>query len=185
LELLQAARIVLEIVPAARFLLIGPLDPDKPDALTPETARDYGVAEACIFTGMRQDMPELYALMNVFVLPSHRESFPRSPMEASAMGVPCVVTDVPGCRETVEHGRNGLLVPLGDVHALAEAIIELLTDGEKAQLMGKEGRRMALERFDERQVFDKVRTEYARLLLHKGLAAPPLFSLDRQGGQEK
>jgi glycosyltransferase involved in cell wall biosynthesis len=172
LELLTAARIVLEEVPTARFLIIGPIDPEKPDALTPDIAHEYGVADACTFAGMRHDMPELYALMHVFALPSHRESFPRSPMEASAMGVPCVVTDIPGCRETVEHGRNGFLVPLGDVQALAGAVLDLLTDRPRAHRMGTEGRRIALERFDERLVFEKVKAEYARLLREKGLPVP-------------
>ncbi|MDY7079457.1 MAG: glycosyltransferase family 4 protein [Chloroflexota bacterium] len=171
-ELLQAAYTILQQIPTARFLIIGPIDYDKPDALTPDIARDYNITDACIFTGMRQDMPELYALMDVFVFPSHRESFPRSPMEASAMGVPCVATDIPGCREAVEHELNGLMVPPGDVQALADAIVELLTDQEKARRMGEEGRRMALERFDEQLIFEKVKLEYARLLQAKGLTLP-------------
>jgi glycosyltransferase involved in cell wall biosynthesis len=148
------------------------VDRDKPDALTPAIAHEYGLAAACTFTGMRQDLPEIYALMNLFVLPSHRESFPRAPMEASAMGVPCIVTDVPGCRETMEHRRSGLLVPLGNVQALAGAMLDLLTDRHKAQRMGREGRRLALERFDERLVFARVKAEYARLLRQKGLPSP-------------
>jgi glycosyltransferase involved in cell wall biosynthesis len=172
LELFEAARIIRERVPEVRFLIIGPEDTNKPDALTPHSAERYGVADICHFTGMRQDMPELYSLMNVLVLPSHREGFPRVPMEASAMKVPCVVTDIRGCRETVEHGRNGLLVPVGDVKALAAAIIELLTDREKARCTGEEGRRIALERFDERLVFEKVKSEYSRLLREKGLPVP-------------
>jgi len=172
LELLAAARIVLDWVPAAHFLFVGPLDGEKPDALHPGVARDQGLAGACIFAGMRQDMPELYALMDLFVLPSHRESFPRSPMEASAMGVPCVVTGVPGCREAVEHGRNGLLVPLGDVEALAWAILRLLADPDEARRLGREGRRLALERFDERSVFERVEAGYARLLAERGLPLP-------------
>jgi glycosyltransferase involved in cell wall biosynthesis len=172
LELFAAARLVREKVSDVHFLFIGPVDTEKPDALTPETARDYSIADICHFLGMRQDMPELYALIDVFVLPSHREGFPRAPMEASAMKVPCVVTNIRGCREAVEHGRNGLLVPLGDVQALADAIIELLTDREKARRMGEEGRCMALERFDERLVFEKVKAEYARLLRAKGLPVP-------------
>lgn len=172
LELLQAAGWVREHIPSIRLLIIGPVEFEKPDAFKPESAGQYGLADACIFTGMRQDMPELYALMDVFVLPSHREGLPRSPMEASAISVPCVVTDIRGCREVVEHGRNGLLVPLGDVQALAGAIVELLTDREKARRMGEEGRRMALERFDERLVFEKVKAEYARLLQEKGFPVP-------------
>jgi glycosyltransferase involved in cell wall biosynthesis len=168
LELLQAIQTVRQHVPTVRLLIIGPIDIEKPDALTPQLAQEYDLAECCIFTGMRHDMPELYALMDVFALPSHRESFPRSPMEASAMGVPSVVTDIPGCRETVEHNRNGLLTPLGDVPALAQTIIELFTRPEKAKQMAVEGRRMALTRFDEQFVFDKVKAEYQRLLRAKG-----------------
>jgi glycosyltransferase involved in cell wall biosynthesis len=167
LELLAAAQQVTAQLPHARLLIIGPLDVEKEDALSPAIAADYGLADACIFTGMRQDMPELYALMDVFVLPSHREGFPRSPMEASAMGVPCIVTDIRGCREAVEHGRNGLLVPLGNVNALANAILDLLTNPDKARQMGQSGRQMAEEQFDERSIFAKVKAEYARLLAEK------------------
>lgn len=172
LELFAAARIVAQAVPAVRFLIVGPVDAEKLDSLTPATAREYDVDEICVFPGLRNDMPELYALMDVFALPSHREGFPRSAMEASAMGVPCVVTDVRGCREAVEHGRNGILVPLGDTRALAAAILDLLNDHKKARDMGAEGRRIALERFDEQRVFDLIKAEYARLLREKGLPVP-------------
>jgi glycosyltransferase involved in cell wall biosynthesis len=172
LELLQAAQIVHRQLPTVRFLIIGPIEPDKADSLTPEVAAEYGVEAICTFTGLRQDMPELYALMDCFVLPSHREGFPRAPMEASAMGVPCVVTNIRGCREAVEEGRNGHLVPLKDGEAVARSILELLTDREKAARMGVEGRRMAEDRFDERLVFRRVAHEYSRLLAEKGVLAP-------------
>lgn len=171
-ELLAAVSTITRDVPELSLLIVGPIDHEKPDALTPAVADEYGLTDTCIFTGLRHNMPALYALMDVFVLPSHREGFPRSPMEASAMGVPCVVTDIRGCREAVEHGRNGLLVPLGDVDALAAAIQGLLTDKEEAQRMGAAGRQMAEERFDERRVFEIVQAEYARLLQAKGLPVP-------------
>jgi glycosyltransferase involved in cell wall biosynthesis len=168
LELFQAAQQILKAVPGTQFLVIGPLDSEKTDALTPATAQTYGITESFTFTGMRQDMPELYALMDVFVLPSHREGFPRSPMEASAMGVPCVVTDIRGCREAVKHNHNGLRVPLGDYTALAQAILNLLANPNQAQQMGLVGRQMAVKHFDEQLVFATVKTEYARLLEEKG-----------------
>ncbi|MGE5264359.1 MAG: glycosyltransferase, partial [Acidobacteriota bacterium] len=171
LELFAAAQQVRAQIPSVHFVFVGPVD-EKPDALSPDTAREYGIADVCHFLGMRRDMPELYALMDVFVLPSHREGFPRAPMEAAAMRVPCVVTDIRGCRETVEQGRNGLLVPLGNTGALADAIIQLLEDRERARRMGEEGRRMAAEHFDERVVFEKVKAEYARLLTAKGISTP-------------
>jgi glycosyltransferase involved in cell wall biosynthesis len=113
-----------------------------------------------------------YKVMNVLVLPSLFEGMPRVVMEASAMQVPAVVTNVRGNREAVEHGRNGLSVPLGNVQALVEAIVELLNDREKAQFMGEQGRRIALERFDERLVLKKMKAEYAWLLREKGLPVP-------------
>jgi glycosyltransferase involved in cell wall biosynthesis len=171
-ELLQAAAIIRKQLPQARFLIIGPADDEKRDALTPEVAQRYGVSDVCLFPGPRQDLPELLGLMDVFVLPSHREGFPRSPMEASAMGVPCVVSDVRGCREVVDHGRNGLIVPLGDVKGLSDALLRLLSDPAEAKRLGAEGRFIAAQRFDQRTVFGTVQREYRRLLRSKGLTAP-------------
>lgn len=164
LDLLEAGKKVSAEVPNVHFLIVGPYDEEKPDALRPEVAERYGVADRCRFLGMRHDMPELYALMDVLVLPSYREGFPRAPMEAAAMGVPAVVTDIRGCREAVQHGENGLLFPTGDVDALAAALIELLRDGDRRARMGVTGRAMAEDRFDEQKVFDRVLREYERLL---------------------
>jgi glycosyltransferase involved in cell wall biosynthesis len=89
-------------------------------------------------------------------------------------------SDIRGCREAVLHNANGLLVPLHDDWAMADAIVELLTDRERARCLGEEGCRLALERFDERLVFDKVKAGYARLLREKGRSAPELQSLTMQ-----
>lgn len=80
------------------------------------------------------------------------------------MSVPTVVTDIRGCREAVEHGVNGLLFPVGDSDALAQAVVELLCDDERRAQMGAAGRGIAEERFDEQKVFDRVLSEYDRLL---------------------
>jgi len=106
------------------------------------------------------------------VLPSLFEGVPRVVMEASAMGVPSVVTDVKGNREAVTHDRNGLLVPFGDVPALTSAILRILTEPDTAQRLSAGALRIAAERFDERLVFEKVKAEYARLLRAKGRALP-------------
>lgn len=171
-EIFAAAQVVRAEIPNVHFLLVGPPDTEKKDSISPADAEEAGVADICTFLGMRDDMPELYTAMDVFILPSYREGFPRSAMEASAMGVPCIVTDVRGCREAVEHDRNGLIVPMGDADALAKAILELLGDTDRARRLGETGRRMARERFDEQPVFETVKSEYARLLRAKGLAAP-------------
>jgi glycosyltransferase involved in cell wall biosynthesis len=168
-ELLEAARIVRRSHPGVRFLLVGHTDHEKADRVSPEAARELDGEGTCVFAGFREDMPELYLAMDVFVLPSQREGFPRAPMEASAMKVPCVVTDVRGCRQAVRAGDNGLLVPVGDARALAEAICGLLDDRSLARRLGEQGRRRAIEEFDERRVFAIVLSEYERLLGAKGL----------------
>lgn len=170
-ELLEAARIVRERHPCARFLFVGAPDDEKSDQISPLATRRVEHDGACLFAGFRHDMPELYRSMDVFVLPSHREGFPRAPMEASAMKVPCVVTDVRGCRQAVRQGRNGLLVPVGDPRALAQAILAVLADAGLARQLGEEGRRLALAEFDQRRVFATVLSEYERLLEAKGLRA--------------
>lgn len=167
LEFFQAAARVRTKKPEVRFLVVGPMDTAKKDVVTPQTAAEYGVSDVCVFAGHRNDMPEMYALMDIFVLPSYREAFPRTPMEASAMGIPSVVTDVRGCRTAVQHERNGLIVPLHDVEALAQAWLRLLDQPETRARMGREGMRMAREQFDEQAVFNKVKAEYARLLKEK------------------
>ncbi|MEM7112986.1 MAG: glycosyltransferase family 4 protein [Chloroflexota bacterium] len=163
LEFLQAAKQIDEHVPDASFLIVGPIDHEKSDAITPDVAVEYGIADKCYFAGNRTDLVELFSLMDLFVLPSHREGFPRTLMEAAAMGLPRVVTDVRGCRDAVENGRNGFVVPLGDVPALANAITTLLTDEQLAHRMGEAGRQMAVEQFDDRLVFDQIHAEYERL----------------------
>lgn len=169
IEFFQAAQRVRAAMPNARFLIVGPVDTAKSDVVTPDTAKEFGVADACIFAGHRNDMPQLYALMDVFTLPSYREAFPRTPMEASAMGVPTVVTNVRGCRTAVRQGVNGLIVPLHDSNALAQAWLDLLTYPEERARMGREGMRVAREQFDEQIVFNKVKAEYARLLEERGV----------------
>jgi glycosyltransferase involved in cell wall biosynthesis len=110
--------------------------------------------------------------MDVLVLPSLFEGIPRVIMEAAALGVPAVASDVKGNREAVADGRSGLLVPLGDVPALADAVAGVLADPERARRLGDGARQLAVERFDERRVFERVRAEYADHLSRKGLPVP-------------
>lgn len=170
LDFLAAGQQLVQKVPNVRFLIVGRSDPGKADAVQPQAAEAYGIAEHCLFLGRRpnEELPVLYRLMQVLVLPSLFEGIPRVVMEAAAMGVPAVVTDVKGNREAVEHNRNGLRVPLGDVSALTDAVVALLQDLTRARRMGEAGYQMAHERFDERRVFDVILTQYAHLLQKKG-----------------
>lgn len=172
LEIAEAMTAVFRELPGARLLVIGPDEGDRFDALRPSDPRFDGIRERTVFAGLRHDMPEMFALMDVFLLPSHREGFPRSPMEAAAMRRPAIVTDVTGCRETVQDGYNGFLVPKGDAGALAARTLELLRDPELARRMGDNGRRLAEDRFDERKVFAVVADTYRELLAQRPATRP-------------
>ena len=166
-EMLQAARLIARRMPEARFVFVGAVETAKGDALDPGIIAELGLEGVVSFLGHRADMPELYAIMDVLALPSYREGFPRAPMEAAAMGVPAVVTDVRGCRQTVADGETGYLVPPRDADALAAALLDLLDDDAKRHAFGRAARRKALAEFDERVVFARVEAAYAELLARR------------------
>jgi lipopolysaccharide/colanic/teichoic acid biosynthesis glycosyltransferase len=172
LELFDAIRMLKDRFPRIRLVMVGPVDSARADAIRPATAASYGIAAHTIFTGYRHEVPELYALMNICVLPSHREGMPRSPMEAAAMGIPCVATAIRGCREVVRNGETGLLIPVGNATALADGIAHILGDQPAALRMGARARQVARESFDERLVFERVKHAYDRLLRERPSAAP-------------
>jgi glycosyltransferase involved in cell wall biosynthesis/ribosomal protein S18 acetylase RimI-like enzyme len=170
-QFFEAARVVRDAVPRARFVVIGGGDPEKADRITPEEVER--AREDVVFTGWRDDVPELLALMDVFVLASWREGMPRSAIEAAAMGKPLVLTDIRGCREVARDGVEGLLVPPRLAVPLANAIHRLASDAKLRRRLGAAARTRASERFDERQVCDKVVGHYRRLLTAKGLTSIP------------
>ena len=173
LDLFAAARLVRDQVPDAHFVFIGPVDHAKADAVYPEEADAFGIADVSRFTGLRLDLPELYSLMDVFVLPSYREGFGRALIEASAMRKPTVASNIRGCREAVADGRTGFLFPVGNAVEMAERIVTLLSDQGLAARMGREGRAMVLESYDERSVNSSILHEYCRLMQQKEVPARP------------
>lgn len=163
-EVFAAAAALQHTHPAARFVVVGPPDLDKADAITQDeldrAAEDSGV----IFLGMREDVERLYPAFDLYVLASHREGFPRSAMEAAAMGLPLVATDIRGCRQVVDHGRTGLLVPVGDSRALTEAIARLADDADLRTAMGEASTRKAVAEFDDRRQIEITLEVYERAL---------------------
>jgi len=123
-------------------------------------------------SGARDDVARLYAGMDILVLASRREGFPLTPMEAAAMGVPVVATDIRGCRQVVDDGTTGLLVPVGDPVALAGAIERLATDPAERRRLGAAARDKARNCFDQRRCIDITLATYERLLIRAGRAAP-------------
>lgn len=154
-EFVEAARTVRTFHPNARFILVGGADP-KPGSPTTQQLRswiDEGLIE---WPGMVEDVRPYLRQSTTFVLPSYREGLPRSTQEAMAIGRAVITTDVPGCRATVDHGLNGLLVPPRDPAALAEAMIRLAADRPLAIAMGRRSRQMAEAQFDVDKVNDRL-----------------------------
>jgi glycosyltransferase involved in cell wall biosynthesis/ribosomal protein S18 acetylase RimI-like enzyme len=177
-EFFAAARAIRESRPDVRFIAVGDIDTHKADAVPVtdiEDARDH-----VLVTGWREDIPELLAAMDVFVLASWREGLPRSAIEAAAMGKPLVVTDIRGCREVVRDGLEGFLVPPRDAPRLAGAIERLVSDPPLRQRMGAAARARAIERFDEARVADAVAAWSQRLLQRKQIG--PTVDRDMPSG---
>jgi glycosyltransferase involved in cell wall biosynthesis len=174
LELFDAARRLRARGLDFRLLIVGPVDAEMTDALRPDAADAFGLRDVTVFAGYRHDMPAIYALMTLLVLPSHREGLPRAPMEASAMGVPTIATAIRGCREVVRPGENGELVPVRDATTLAAAIERVLRTPGLAASLGSNAVAMARAEFDEQIVFARVRRAYEELLSAKGLRAPAM-----------
>jgi len=148
----EAARRVKAQHPQARFRLVGWFDehPDRIDLRDLRAWVDAGVIE---YLGKLEDVRPAIAASSVFVLPSfYPEGQPRSVLEAMAMGRPIITTDWPGCRETVEPGRNGFLVPPGEVDALTEAMRRFLQHPELIPAFGQESRDIAEARYDVHKV---------------------------------
>jgi glycosyltransferase involved in cell wall biosynthesis len=164
-EFFNAAQMILKVKPDTRFLVVGPDDPEKHDAITPAWVQErYGLSKEIVFAGVQYEMPITYAAMDVFTLPTHRDSWPRSPMEAAAMGLPAVVSNLPGVAPMVEQGKTGYAVPVGDSARLASAVLEIIGNRDSAREMGDNARHFAETRYDEQKVFQRVEDIYGSIL---------------------
>ncbi len=129
-----------------------------------EQINQHGLQDRIQILGQRKDITDLLAITDIYVLPSYREGLPRSLIEAQAMSVPCVATDIRGCREVVEDGVTGFLITPGDSEALGEALQKLLKEPELGLRMGQEGRLRMHRFFDEAEVGHKVMSIYEEVL---------------------
>ena len=146
----------------ARFVWVGAPDPDKVDAL-------QGEIDGVRLLGTHDAMEKVYPALDVFALPSYREGFSRSGMEAAACGVATVLSDIRGCREVGAHERELLLVPPRDPQALTAAIGRLLHDAPLRARLGSAARARALTHFNQRAVADTSLATYAAVARRKRL----------------
>jgi len=158
-ELFEAARAILGRRTDVAFVVAGPYDADKGDPLSPD---DVAAAEAAgvRMLGHRDDPERLYQALDVYVLASHREGFPRSAMEAAATGLPIVACDIRGCRQVVDHGVTGLLGPVRDATALERNVEALVAEEGLRRRMGEAALAKARRDFDQQTVIDRTLATY-------------------------
>ncbi len=144
--------------------LVGGIDDSGPDAIPREQLERWDASGAVRWRGFCRDMPEVVRGANVVCLPTlYREGLPRALTEGALAGRSLVASDVPGCRDVVQHERTGLRVPPGDARALADAVARLVDDRLRSHL-GQQARALALTRFTSAHVIDRTLGIYERLL---------------------
>ncbi|MDL2318925.1 glycosyltransferase family 4 protein [Eubacteriales bacterium OttesenSCG-928-A19] len=151
LEYLEAARIVRRQVPESVFDVVGYYD-TNPTAISPQLLKPYFDEGIAFFHGQQEDVYPFIARCRFFVLPSYHEGTPKSILEALAVGRPVLTTDAPGCRDTVESGINGYVVPPQNAKALAEKMLYLIEHPTVSLRMAEASYRKACEKYDVRFV---------------------------------
>ena len=167
-ELLAAVELMRSEGLPVRLALVGMADPAKPDALDTETLTAAGV----MILGPQDPIEPYFRAFDILALPSHREGFPRVPMEAAAMCLPVVTTNIRGCREVVANNLTGILVPANDFRALTDALLALTLDPDLRTKYGDSARELAYNQFDiHAQIRIVLRTYSA---LRQSVSAAPI-----------
>ena len=178
-EFLQAMAMVRERFPGAQAVIVGEVSLD--DELQ-RLVSDSGLGGGLHLLGRRSDIPEVLSAFDVFVLSSHDEGMSNAILEAMAMKLPVVATDVGGTGEVVRHGASGLLVPPKRPEPLADAISEILAKPARAGEMGELGREIVVERFSARAMVLQMERLYGELLRERGIRVPAGRALEVSQG---
>jgi glycosyltransferase involved in cell wall biosynthesis len=159
-EVIEAASLLKKEDPSIEIQIAGDPDPKNPASISEQILAAWKHEKLVTWLGARKDVAALYRQAHIAILPSYREGLPKSLLEAAACGKPIITTDVPGCREVVDQGENGLLVPERDGAALAKAIKTLADYPDLRIRMGKLSRRKAEKEFDEKKIIEQTLQAY-------------------------
>src|SRR5215471_4775206 len=160
-EFVEAAHRLHDAGVAARFVLVGDPDAENPASIPLEQLRSWHRQKGVEWWGWRENMISTWHQVHVACLPSsYGEGLPKALLEAAACGLPIVTTDAVGCREVVQYGDNGLLVPVGDAQALADALRTLILDADLRTRMGQRSRARAEQEFSSERVIGETLQVY-------------------------
>lgn len=163
-EFVDAARLLRQRGVQARFVLAGEPDAENPASVPEQQLEDWKQEGAVEWWGRRENMPQVYAQSHIVCLPSYREGLPKSLLEAASCARAIVTTNVPGCREIVRDGDNGLLVEARNATVLADALGKLIADRELRLRMGQRGRERVLQEFSQESIVARVLAIYREVL---------------------
>lgn len=149
-ELIQAFCRLLSARPKVRLIMVGPYENDH-DPVSPETHKAINITEGIEAVGPKfgEELLPYYVASDSFVFPSYREGFPNTVMEAGAMELPSIVTDINGSREIIENGINGIIIPSKNVDALYDAMLKMVDNEDMRHTMANVSRKMIGERFEK------------------------------------
>lgn len=162
-ELVSAFIRLHQQYPQARLLLVGPFEKEL-DPVLPETEKEIQEHSAIRFVGFQPDVRPFLAASDALVFPSYREGFPNVVLQAGAMGLPSIVTDINGCNEIIIPNENGVIIPSKDEEALYQAMENFLLHPEEVQRMAKKARPLVASRYDQQIVWEALLNEYKRII---------------------
>ena len=163
-EYAAAAKLLKPIHKNARFILLGEIDYDNPTALAQEELETWEAQGLVETWGHQNDMPKILRKLDIACLPSYREGLPKALLEAAATGLPIVTTDVPGCRDVVEDGVEGFVVPVKNPKSLAEALSKLIASKSLRVQMGQAARHKAKDRFAISRIVEQHLAVYRKMI---------------------
>lgn len=149
--------------PNSKLLLVGPLETEL-DPLQPEILKEIESNPNIINVGFQSDVRPYFAISDCLVFPSYREGFPNVVMQAGAMGLPCIVSDINGCNEIIIEGENGVIIPVKNVEAIKVAMFKMRNDVQWCQKLKQNSRKLIQQRYEQQVVWKELLGEYNRLI---------------------
>lgn len=161
-ELMQAFQKIVTETNRVKLLLVGSFESDL-DRLAPETLHEITVNDNIISVGFQKDVRPYLAISDCLTFPSYREGFPNVVMQAGAMGLPSIVTNINGCNEIIIDGENGIIIPVKNSNAIYEAMNKIVVDNHFREKLQKTARQMIVSRYEQQVVWESILAEYKRL----------------------
>jgi glycosyltransferase involved in cell wall biosynthesis len=158
-ELISAFSEIQESKTDIKLLLVGPYEPEL-DPLKEETLIQINANKSIFSVGYQDEVRPYFAISDCLVFPSYREGFPNVVMQAGAMGLPCIVSDINGCNEIIEDRRNGYIIPVKDKQAIKVALLNILENNQQYSKMQQHARAMIVSRFDQKLMWESILQEY-------------------------